>query len=485
MSGASGEPDALAQVLDFFLELDRLKSVERRNFLADGSRRENTAEHSWHLGMAALVLAPFAEEPVDVGRAVAMALAHDIVEIDAGDTFAYDQGEGAASKAAREVAAADRLFGILPPQLGRHLRDLWDEYERGDTAEARFVMAVDRMAPMLLNLAEGGTTWREHGITPDRVEARNRPHIEPVLPGVWAEAARRLAAASSGSDVSDDRTSSPSRHRSADPASPVVGTVPRVIDLLEHPRRLVALEAAHNFRDLGGYPTDDGAVTRWGRLFRADGLHRLTDADVEIVRSLGLRTVIDLRTQAELDERGRAPAERFEAAFTHLPVIDATWSHDASDVHESDHDFLVWAYSTMIDEGASRFARAIEELARPGALPAVFHCAAGKDRTGILAALVLGSLGVPRDLVLGDYGLTAAGMARMRVWAAKEFPEMADRMLDAPSAFLAALPDALGEVLDRVVGTGSVRDYVRSIGVSAASLDVLAAELLEPPTLRS
>jgi putative hydrolase of HD superfamily len=178
----------VAAALSFFMELDRLKSVERRNHLADGSRRENTAEHSWHLGMAVLVLAPYATEDIDVGRAVAMALAHDIVEIDAGDTFAYDQGDQLASKEAREQAAADRLFGILPAETGRHLRELWEEYERGDTADARFVMAVDRMAPMLLNLAEGGSTWREHGITPQRVVERNGPHIEPALPEVWVHA---------------------------------------------------------------------------------------------------------------------------------------------------------------------------------------------------------------------------------------------------------------------------------------------------------
>lgn len=172
----------------FFMELDRLKTVERRNHLADGSRRENTAEHSWHLGMAALVFAGLATEPIDVGRAVAMALTHDIVEIDAGDTFAYDQGDELASKVAREQAAADRIFGLLPEATGRHLRELWDEYERGDTPEARYVMAIDRMAPMLLNLAEGGTTWREHGITRDRVIARNGPHVEPALPTVWAHA---------------------------------------------------------------------------------------------------------------------------------------------------------------------------------------------------------------------------------------------------------------------------------------------------------
>jgi putative hydrolase of HD superfamily len=185
-------PDDVLATLGFFLELDRLKSVERRNRLADGSRRENTAEHSWHLGMAALVFADHATEPIDVGRAVAMALTHDIVEIDAGDTFAYDEGPDAASKEAREQAAADRLFGMLPPATGAYLRELWDEYERGDSPEARYVMAVDRMAPMLLNIAEGGTTWREHGITRTRVIERNGPHIEPALPLVWEHALARL-----------------------------------------------------------------------------------------------------------------------------------------------------------------------------------------------------------------------------------------------------------------------------------------------------
>jgi len=171
--------------LAFFLEADKLKSVERRNHLADGSRRENTAEHSWHLGIAALILAPFAVEPIDLGTAVAMALVHDIVEIDAGDTFAYDEADGAATKEARELAAADRLFGVLPAETGRWFRELWDTYERGDTPEARFVMAVDRLAPMMLNLAEGGSTWREFGITRSRVIARNGHHIEQSLPEAW------------------------------------------------------------------------------------------------------------------------------------------------------------------------------------------------------------------------------------------------------------------------------------------------------------
>jgi putative hydrolases of HD superfamily len=181
----------LPQLLSFFEEIDKLKSVERRNRLADGSRRENTAEHSWHLGMAVALMAPLLDEPVDVGRAMLMALVHDIVEIDAGDTFAFDT-VGAQDKEEREQLAADRLFGLLPDAMGDHLRSLWDEYERGDTVEARLVMAVDRTAPMILNMAEGASTWREHNLTAARVADRNGPHIEPLIPELWAVLQGRL-----------------------------------------------------------------------------------------------------------------------------------------------------------------------------------------------------------------------------------------------------------------------------------------------------
>lgn len=182
----------LDDALAFFLEIDRLKGVERRNFLADGSRRENTAEHSWHLGMAVMIFAQFADEPVDLATAIGMALVHDIVEIDAGDTFAYDQGADAASKEAREQAAADRLFGMLPSTIGQRFHELWVRYELGECAESRLVMAVDRMAPMFLNMAEGGTTWREFGIGRERVIDRNGKYIQAALPDVWTRALDRL-----------------------------------------------------------------------------------------------------------------------------------------------------------------------------------------------------------------------------------------------------------------------------------------------------
>jgi protein-tyrosine phosphatase len=254
-----------------------------------------------------------------------------------------------------------------------------------------------------------------------------------------------------------------------------------LVDPLVDPRRIVQLDAVHNFRDLGGYPARDGRVTRWRQLYRADGLYRLGDADLEVVRALGLRTVIDLRTSEELIERGTFPHQAIEVVFTHHPVIDTTW-----DLHEhvdkSAHDFLVWAYRDMLRVGSGTLGRAITDLAAPGALPAVFHCAAGKDRTGVLAALLLSALGVPRNVVLADYALTAGGMERMRAWAVREMPEYAEKMAETPSAFMAALPEAMGEVLAEVDAVhGSVGDFVRSIGVSADTIETLAASLLVDP----
>jgi protein-tyrosine phosphatase len=234
---------------------------------------------------------------------------------------------------------------------------------------------------------------------------------------------------------------------------------------LDDPRRLVRLDAVHNFRDLGGYPARDGAVTRWRTLFRSDGLV----------------TVIDLRSQTELEERGRFPHEAVEVDFLHLPVIDTTWEHYADAADMDAVDFLTMAYTEMLEVGWPRFAAAIHALVRPGALPAVFHCAAGKDRTGLLAAMVLSALDVPRDIVLHDYALTAEGMQRMREWVLRESPEMAARMLDAPDAFMAAAPEALDIILDRLcVEHGSIAQYLVSIGVGLEVQQRLADQLLEP-----
>ncbi|MEY2444594.1 MAG: protein-tyrosine phosphatase [Ilumatobacteraceae bacterium] len=245
------------------------------------------------------------------------------------------------------------------------------------------------------------------------------------------------------------------------------------------PVRLVALEAVHNFRDLGGYATADGRCTRWRTLFRADGLYRLTAADVVALEPLGLRTVIDLRSSPELDERGTFPVDAHPVVFLHLPIIDATWATGDPVEYDRDEDFLIWAYQEMLTVGAPRFAAAFAALAQPDALPAVFHCAAGKDRTGLLAALLLGSLGVSHDDIVADYTLTVEGMQRFRVWAAREWPEWFDRMATMPPAFTAALPEAMRHVIEELCAKhGSIRAYVRSIGVSDATLATLESVLL-------
>ena len=164
--------ERLEKQLQFIVEIDKLKSIYRRTYLIDGERKENTAEHSWHLAMLAMVLAEYANEPVNVERVVRMVLIHDIVEVDAGDTYIYD-AQGALDKAEREHAAAERIFGLLPEDQGGEFRKLWQEFESGATADARFASALDRFIPQLHNFHTRGRSWEEHGITADRVLARN------------------------------------------------------------------------------------------------------------------------------------------------------------------------------------------------------------------------------------------------------------------------------------------------------------------------
>jgi putative hydrolase of HD superfamily len=181
----------LAAQLAFVLEADRLKGVERRSFLADRSRRENSAEHSWHLALMAVVLSEHAAAPVDVLRVVQMLLMHDLVEIDVGDTFVYDEA-ARAGKQALEAVAAERMFGGLPGAQGARLLALWREFEAKHTADARFAAALDRLQPLMLNHASGGATWTEHGITAEQVRGVNA-HIAAGSPGLW-DAAQALIA---------------------------------------------------------------------------------------------------------------------------------------------------------------------------------------------------------------------------------------------------------------------------------------------------
>lgn len=164
--------ERLQKQMDFILEADKIKKVTRQTYLSDGSRKENDAEHSWHLALMCGLLAEYANEKIDVAKAMLMVLIHDIVEIDAGDTYAYDTS-GNATKREREVKAAERIFQLLPKDQARLLRGLWEEFEASSTPEARFALALDKIQPVLLNNASGGVSWKEHRVQISQILKRN------------------------------------------------------------------------------------------------------------------------------------------------------------------------------------------------------------------------------------------------------------------------------------------------------------------------
>jgi len=179
-------PERLRWQLQFILEIDRLKSVLRRSYLINIDRHENSAEHSWHLAVAAMVLAEHANEKIDVSKVVRLVLVHDLVEIDAGDTFIYDDAANV-GKPAREQEAANRLFGLLPEEQAQSFMALWREFEDRQTAEAKFAFALDRLMPILHNVFTQGGSWKEHGIRQEQALTKNRP-IEDGSQVLWQAA---------------------------------------------------------------------------------------------------------------------------------------------------------------------------------------------------------------------------------------------------------------------------------------------------------
>lgn len=174
----------LDRQMRFLVEIDKLKQVARQTLLIDGERRENSAEHSWHIAVLAPLLVEYAPDPaIDLARVMQMALIHDIVEIDAGDTYCYDPGAGL-DKAERETAAAARLFGLLPEDQGGRLLTLWQEFEARRTPEARFAAALDRIQPLVHNFMTEGRQWRVHGVRSDQVRLRMRP-VREGAPRLW------------------------------------------------------------------------------------------------------------------------------------------------------------------------------------------------------------------------------------------------------------------------------------------------------------
>lgn len=169
--------DRMKRQFDFIREIDKEKFIGRQTYLTDGKRKENDAEHAWHLAIMTLLLSEYANEEIDVLKTISMLLIHDIVEIDAGDTYAYDE-EAKKTQEERELKAADRIFGLLPEDQKNKFRKLWDEFEAGETPEAKFARAMDNIQPVTLNAATAGKAWSEHGVRLEQILKRNERSAE-------------------------------------------------------------------------------------------------------------------------------------------------------------------------------------------------------------------------------------------------------------------------------------------------------------------
>lgn len=174
----------LNQQLDFLIEADKLKSTLRATSLCDGSRRENSGEHSWHIALYAMTLAEHSNRPIDVSRVISMLLIHDLVEIDAGDVPIHSDYD-IAQQEAIERAAADRIFGLLPDDQAGHFRALWDEFEAAETDDSIFAKSIDRVQPVISNLETNGGTWNEFNVTADQLESRVGVKVSRGAPAVW------------------------------------------------------------------------------------------------------------------------------------------------------------------------------------------------------------------------------------------------------------------------------------------------------------
>lgn len=170
--------DRLKKQMEFALEMDKEKGIGRQTYILDALRKENDAEHGWHLALMTMVLSEYSNEPIDVARTMSMVVIHDIVEIDAGDTYAYDS-VGNASKEEREKKAADRIFNILPNDQAVYFMELWREFEEENTPEARFATAIDSVQPIMLNDASNGLAWREHKVEASKVRERAERKVKP------------------------------------------------------------------------------------------------------------------------------------------------------------------------------------------------------------------------------------------------------------------------------------------------------------------
>jgi protein-tyrosine phosphatase len=242
-------------------------------------------------------------------------------------------------------------------------------------------------------------------------------------------------------------------------------------------KRRVDVDGCNNFRDLGGYPTAEGGRLRWRVLFRADGLHHLTHGGVETLRDeLRVRDVVDLRSSGEIALDGRGLLAEEQIRFHHLPFFDGEITPEQR--QQADDFTLGDRYWMMLRFAAEPIARVVETLAAADAA-AVFHCAAGKDRTGVLSAVILGSLGVPDEVIAADYAATREGLDAVieRLMQSEGYREIFAAL---PEDTLHAEPETMFSLLERVRGEyGSMRDYLREAGAGDEAVERLAARLLE------
>jgi putative hydrolase of HD superfamily len=188
-------PSRIDAQLAFLTEADKLKSVLRATTLCDGSRPENTGEHSWHVALYALVMAEHAKRPLQIDRVIRMLLIHDLVEIDAGDVPVHSaKAQDTAAQAAKEQAAADRIFGLLPPDQAATFRALWDEFEAAETDDAIFAKSIDRVQPVISNLETGGRSWVDYNVTLTQLENRVGAKVSKGAPAIWSALSTRISA---------------------------------------------------------------------------------------------------------------------------------------------------------------------------------------------------------------------------------------------------------------------------------------------------
>jgi protein-tyrosine phosphatase len=245
------------------------------------------------------------------------------------------------------------------------------------------------------------------------------------------------------------------------------------------PSRTLAFDGCVNFRDLGGYRTADGHQIAWRRLFRADGLHRLSEADQTRLIELDVSTVIDLRTVDEAEQRGRFPVDRVPVRYVDLPLTDVLPSTEELPSWREAR-YVAERYVEMVSQGAPALTRAFEVLGDEGSLPAVFHCSAGKDRTGVLSALILAFLGVPDETIVADYAISAAAMVRLLEHLKAEYPEAVEEVERHAPAVLQVMPETMEEFLTSIrAGYGSYGELARFLGVTG-SVARLRHEVLIP-----